>query len=47
VISGQKKRAPKIFQKLYIEWLYRLITEPNRWKRQLALPKFLWLMFCK
>lgn len=45
VLSGHKKRAPKIFQKLYIEWLYRLITEPNRWKRQLALPKFLWLMF--
>ena len=47
VISGQKKRAPKIFQKLYIEWLYRLITEPKRWKRQLALPKFLWLMLIK
>jgi len=45
VISGYKKRAPKIIQKLYIEWLYRLITEPWRWKRQLALPKFLWLVF--
>lgn len=45
VISGKKKRAPKWVQRLYIEWLYRLITEPNRWKRQLALPKFLWLMF--
>lgn len=47
VISGYKKRAPKIFRKLYIEWLYRLITEPWRWKRQLALPKFLWLVFTK
>lgn len=45
VISGQKKRAPQWAQSLYIEWLYRLFTEPNRWKRQLALPKFLWLMF--
>lgn len=44
VISGRKKRAPKLFQALGIEWLYRLITEPSRWKRQLALPKFLWLM---
>ncbi len=43
IISGRKKRAPKWIQKLYIEWLYRLITEPNRWKRQLALPKFLGL----
>ncbi len=45
VISGYKKRAPKVIQKLYIEWLYRLITEPWRWRRQLALPKFLWLIF--
>ena len=45
VISGRKKRAPIWAQKLYIEWLYRLIVEPQRWKRQLALPKFLWLMF--
>jgi N-acetylglucosaminyldiphosphoundecaprenol N-acetyl-beta-D-mannosaminyltransferase len=43
VISGRKKRAPKWIQKLYIEWLYRLITEPQRWKRQLALPRFLYL----
>lgn len=44
VISGRKKRAPVWTQKLYIEWLYRLVTEPQRWKRQLALPQFLWLM---
>jgi N-acetylglucosaminyldiphosphoundecaprenol N-acetyl-beta-D-mannosaminyltransferase len=43
VISGRKKRAPKWVQALYIEWLYRLVTEPKRWKRQLALPKFLYL----
>lgn len=47
VISGEKKRAPEIFQKLCIEWLYRLITEPSRWRRQLALPKFLWLAFTR
>ena len=43
VIAGIKKRAPRIIQVLYIEWLYRLITEPWRWRRQLALPQFLWL----
>jgi len=43
VISGRKKRAPQWVQSLYIEWLYRLVTEPQRWQRQLALPKFLWL----
>ncbi len=31
--AGERKRAPKIFQKLGIEWLFRLIIEPRRWKR--------------
>ncbi len=33
VLSGTKKRAPKIFQKLNLEWLYRIIKEPKRLKR--------------
>jgi N-acetylglucosaminyldiphosphoundecaprenol N-acetyl-beta-D-mannosaminyltransferase len=33
VISGYKKRAPKILVKLNLEWLYRLIKEPKRIKR--------------
>lgn len=33
VLSGTKKRAPKIFIKLNLEWLYRLIKEPKRIKR--------------
>lgn len=41
VISGNLKRAPESFQKLGLEWLYRLIKEPWRWKRQLVLFKFL------
>ncbi|MDI6731982.1 MAG: WecB/TagA/CpsF family glycosyltransferase [Candidatus Margulisbacteria bacterium] len=45
VISDRKKRAPFWTQKMGVEWLYRLFTEPQRWKRQLALPKFLWLTF--
>lgn len=32
-IAGVKKRAPKIFQKLGIEWLFRLIIQPSRWYR--------------
>lgn len=41
VVSGRLKRAPAFFQKLGLEWLYRLIKEPWRWKRQLILPRFL------
>lgn len=33
VISGHKKRAPKIFIKLNLEWLYRILKEPSRIKR--------------
>lgn len=40
VIAGIKKRAPSFMIKLNLEWLYRLLSEPSRFKRQLALPKF-------
>ena len=40
VMSGKLGRAPKIFQKLGLEWLYRLIRQPSRIKRQIVLPKF-------
>lgn len=33
VLSGTKKRAPKLFIKLKLEWLYRIVCEPKRLKR--------------
>lgn len=41
VLSGKSKRSPKIFINLNIEWLYRLIKQPYRIKRMMALPHFL------
>ncbi|WP_250277928.1 WecB/TagA/CpsF family glycosyltransferase [[Clostridium] colinum] len=41
VMSGNVKRAPKIFIKLNLEWFYRLITQPTRFKRMLKLPLFI------
>ena len=42
VWSGNVKRAPKIFQIFGLEWLYRTITQPSRFKRIFpALPLFL------
>ena len=35
------KRAPEAFQKVGMEWFYRLMKEPQRIKRQIALPLFL------
>lgn len=40
VISGKVKRAPAVWQKLHLEWFYRLVSQPSRWKRQLAIPRF-------
>ena len=40
VMAGNVKRAPKIFQKLGLEWFHRLITQPTRWRRMMRLPKF-------
>lgn len=45
VFAGNVKRAPAVFRKFGMEWLYRLLIEPSRWKRQLALPKFLFAVF--
>lgn len=33
VLSGAKKRAPKVFRKFHLEWLYRILREPKRLKR--------------
>ena len=42
VWSGITKRAPKIWQKLGLEWLYRTLKEPSRFKRIFpTLPMFL------
>lgn len=40
--SGDLKRAPNWVRKMGMEWLYSLIKEPKRLKRQLELPKFVW-----
>lgn len=40
VLAGTMQRAPEIWQKLNVEWLYRLMKQPSRWRRMLALPHF-------
>ncbi len=40
VISGKLARAPQVFQKCGLEWLYRLFQEPWRFKRDLQLFTF-------
>lgn len=45
--SGVLKRAPAGWRKMGLEWLYSLIQEPKRWRRQLALPRFVWKVLTK
>jgi len=40
-ISGRARRAPAWMQRMGLEWLHRLIHQPWRWRRMLALPRFL------
>lgn len=39
-LSGATPRAPAWVRRVHFEWLHRLVTEPWRWRRQLALPVF-------
>jgi N-acetylglucosaminyldiphosphoundecaprenol N-acetyl-beta-D-mannosaminyltransferase len=41
-VTGKSIRAPRHLQKLGLEWLHRLYHEPWRWRRMLALPRFVW-----
>lgn len=43
-LSGEIGRAPKILQKIGLEWLFRLVAQPWRWRRQLRLIKFIKLI---
>jgi N-acetylglucosaminyldiphosphoundecaprenol N-acetyl-beta-D-mannosaminyltransferase len=39
-VAGAVERAPKSWQNAHAEWLYRLVTDPTRIKRQKVLPLF-------
>ncbi|WP_152396945.1 WecB/TagA/CpsF family glycosyltransferase [Paenibacillus guangzhouensis] len=40
VIAGKVKQTPEVWKRWNVEWLYRLIQQPHRWRRQLILPQF-------
>jgi N-acetylglucosaminyldiphosphoundecaprenol N-acetyl-beta-D-mannosaminyltransferase len=43
-ISGATRRAPRWMRRAGLEWAYRLARQPSRLRRQLALPRFVWLV---
>ena len=44
-LGGKVPRAPMILRRLGLEWFFRLMVQPWRWKRQLRLVKFAYLVF--
>lgn len=43
-ISGATRRAPAWMRRAGLEWLFRLLRQPSRLRRQVALPVFVWLV---
>ena len=39
-LAGDAPRAPLWVRRVHFEWLHRFVTQPWRWRRQLALPRF-------
>ncbi|MGD8791652.1 MAG: WecB/TagA/CpsF family glycosyltransferase [Anaerolineae bacterium] len=46
-VAGLARRAPPWMRRLGLEWLHRLIRQPWRWRRQLALPRFVGLVLAQ
>lgn len=45
VLAGEVPRAPGWVRWANAEWLYRLVRQPRRWRRMLALPRFAWAVW--
>ncbi|TMU84091.1 WecB/TagA/CpsF family glycosyltransferase [Bacillus sp. BHET2] len=41
VLAGHVKRAPVMWQRVHLEWFYRLLQQPSRWRRMAVLPQFI------
>jgi N-acetylglucosaminyldiphosphoundecaprenol N-acetyl-beta-D-mannosaminyltransferase len=39
-LAGVQRRAPALLRRLWLDWAFRLVTQPWRWRRMLALPRF-------
>lgn len=45
VYTGAVKRAPRLWRKLNLEFMYRLVRQPSRWRRQLNYIPFLYRLY--
>jgi N-acetylglucosaminyldiphosphoundecaprenol N-acetyl-beta-D-mannosaminyltransferase len=44
-LAGTARRAPRWMREHSLEWFWRLLNQPWRWRRMLALPQFVWLVW--
>lgn len=44
VFSGRVRRAPRLFQRLRLEWLWRLMLNPRKYQKVMSLPRFVWMV---
>lgn len=47
VWSGNVRRAPKLIRAMRLEWLWRLLLNPRKWRKALTLPQFVWLVLTR
>ncbi len=47
LLAGRIPRAPLWMRRAGFEWAFRLLRQPWRWRRMLALPQFAWLALCE
>jgi N-acetylglucosaminyldiphosphoundecaprenol N-acetyl-beta-D-mannosaminyltransferase len=45
IFGGKLAKAPVFMQGRGLEWLWRLILEPRRLRRQVSIPKFIWKVY--
>lgn len=43
-VAGTARRAPIWVRQAGLDWMWRLIRQPWRWRRMLALPRFVWIV---
>lgn len=44
VFSGRTRRAPRLFQRMKLEWFWRLMLNPRKYQKVRALPQFVWMV---
>lgn len=44
-LAGVQRRAPAVLRRLWLDWAFRLVMQPWRWRRMLAIPRFMWAVW--